>query len=65
MITSNCACDFRRRTTKKVPGVPVYLPDTVTVDRPTLRALEAGVRSPDIEELHRRHVILDLPVNYC
>ena len=39
---------FPTKDYEEVPACRLYLPDTVRVDRPTLRALEAGVRSPDM-----------------
>ena len=41
----------------------LYLPDTLTVDLSTLRALKAGMRSPEIEELASVASFLDLPIN--
>lgn len=42
----------------------VYLPEAVTIDRATLSDLETGVRSPEIDDLLRRRVVLDLPIHY-
>jgi hypothetical protein len=42
-----------------------YLPDTVLVRRDSLDALATGRVSADLAELVRRHVVLDLPRNYC
>jgi SAM-dependent methyltransferase len=41
-----------------------YLPDTVTLGRAALAALDAGVRSPELDDLRARRVILDLPLRY-
>jgi hypothetical protein len=41
-----------------------YLPDEVVVDARSLAALPAGEVPPDLAELVRRHVILDLPPRY-
>jgi SAM-dependent methyltransferase len=42
----------------------LYLPESLTIDRATLRALDAGVRSADVDDLLRRRVVLDLPLGY-
>jgi hypothetical protein len=41
-----------------------YLPDEAVVDRAALSALDAGILRPDLVELTRRRVILDLPKRY-
>jgi uncharacterized protein YbaR (Trm112 family) len=41
-----------------------YLPDGVTIDRESLRALEAGRLPSGLLDLARRRVIVDLPKNY-
>jgi hypothetical protein len=41
-----------------------YLPDEVVVEATSLGALTAGRVPPDLEELARRRVILDLPPRY-
>jgi uncharacterized protein YbaR (Trm112 family) len=41
-----------------------YLPDTVVLDRRALSALETGRLPPDLAELARRKVIVDLPKRY-
>jgi uncharacterized protein YbaR (Trm112 family) len=41
-----------------------YLPDTVVLDRRALSALESGRLSPDLAELARRRVIVELPRRY-
>jgi len=42
----------------------LYLPEALTIDRATLSALDAGVRSPEIDDLLRWRVVLDLPLYY-
>jgi uncharacterized protein YbaR (Trm112 family) len=42
----------------------LYLPDHATIELRSLRALEAGGRPADLEELIRRRVIVDLPSRY-
>jgi hypothetical protein len=41
-----------------------YLPETLTLDRPTLDAIGAGRVSGELLELLRRRVIVDLPKRY-
>jgi hypothetical protein len=41
-----------------------YLPEEATLDLSSLRALEAGGRPADLEDLIRRRVIIDLPKYY-
>jgi hypothetical protein len=41
-----------------------YLPDEIVVEAASLAALPAGSVPPDLEELVRRRVILDLPLRY-
>ena len=41
-----------------------YLPEEATLELASLRALEAGGRPADLEDLIRRRVILDLPKYY-
>jgi hypothetical protein len=41
-----------------------YLPDEAVIDLPSLRALEAGGRPADLDELIKRRVIVDLPKHY-
>jgi len=42
----------------------LYLPEALTIERATLSDLETGVRSPQIDDLLRRRVVLDLPLHY-
>jgi hypothetical protein len=42
-----------------------YLPATVELPRAALDALAAGRLPPELEDLARRRVILDLPKRYC
>lgn len=41
-----------------------YLPETVEIDRASLTALAAGCLPPELAELARRRVVLDLPRQY-
>ena len=41
-----------------------YLPDEVVVERAAFTALDAGQLPPDLADLVRRRVVLDLPKNY-
>jgi hypothetical protein len=41
-----------------------YLPDEASIDLRSIRALEAGAIPPDVEDLVRRRVIVDLPKHY-
>jgi len=41
-----------------------YLPDEVIVSEATLAALRSGSASPEVTELRRRRVVLDLPKRY-
>jgi uncharacterized protein YbaR (Trm112 family) len=42
-----------------------YLPDAVVIERASLALLEAGRLPPELADLARRRVILDLPKRYC
>ncbi|MGC4085091.1 MAG: hypothetical protein QM736_23990 [Vicinamibacterales bacterium] len=42
-----------------------YLPDQVTIDAAALQALQAGARQPDLDDLVRRRVIVELPRHYA
>jgi hypothetical protein len=42
-----------------------YLPELVGIEVAALEALQAGQAVPELAELVRRRVILDLPKNYC
>ena len=42
-----------------------YLPETLQIDPSTLAAVAAGRRTPEVIDLLRRRVILDVPPRYC
>lgn len=42
----------------------LYLPDRIDLDRDVLAALDAGVRTKEIDDLRARWIVLDLPSKY-
>jgi SAM-dependent methyltransferase len=42
----------------------LYLPEVTTIDHQTLRALESGTPSREVDELLRRRIVLNLPYKY-
>ena len=59
------ACVFHRRTTSRSTApAGEYLPEEVTLDPAAAAALATGRVSPEIADLVRRRVIVDLPKRY-
>ena len=41
-----------------------YLPEELTLDRATVDAVSEGQRTPQVRELIRRRIVLDMPARY-
>ena len=64
-IAFTCGCRFPSTDYEDEYGAcRQYLPDEATLELASLRALEAGGRPADLEDLIRRRVIVDLPKYY-